>query len=72
MTTADDGPAALDAIAASHPDADDYLTKPFAYEELPARLRALLRRTASTSSEGLLSAGPLVVDPTGRRASCVS
>jgi len=31
--------------------ADDYLTKPFALQELLARLRALLRRTAATSGE---------------------
>jgi two-component system, OmpR family, response regulator MprA len=33
--------------------ADDYLTKPFALEELLARLRALLRRTANGSGETL-------------------
>ncbi|MFK4790476.1 response regulator transcription factor [Microbacterium sp. ZW T5_56] len=116
VTTADDGPAALEAIAACQPDAvvldlvlptmggvevcrrlraagdavpvlmltardavvdrvagldagaDDYLAKPFAYEELLARLRALLRRTASVSSELPLAVGPLTVDPAGWRA----
>ena len=33
--------------------ADDYVTKPFALEELLARLRALLRRTADGSGEAL-------------------
>jgi two-component system response regulator MprA len=33
--------------------ADDYVTKPFAFEELLARLRALLRRTADGSGETL-------------------
>lgn len=42
--------------------ADDYLVKPFALHELLARLRALLRRTASQKS-GLLMLGDLMVDP---------
>ncbi|MDQ2715748.1 MAG: response regulator transcription factor [Chloroflexota bacterium] len=42
--------------------ADDYLVKPFALHELLARLRALMRRTASQKS-GLLILGDLTVDP---------
>lgn len=42
--------------------ADDYLVKPFAIEELRARLRALLRRD-STDRSGLLVVGDLVLDP---------
>jgi DNA-binding response OmpR family regulator len=42
--------------------ADDYLVKPFALEELRARLRALLRREAMDKS-GVLSAGNLTMDP---------
>src|SRR5215203_3017731 len=37
--------------------ADDYLVKPFALEELGARLRALLRRTTRPSGERLRHAG---------------
>ncbi|QGV78438.1 response regulator transcription factor [Streptomyces ficellus] len=53
--------------------ADDYLVKPFALDELSARVRALLRRTApEPSGPGAgLSFGDLVVDPatrTGTRA----
>ena len=41
--------------------ADDYLTKPFAFEELNARLRALLRRGAGSASNEL-TAGSLTLD----------
>ncbi len=43
--------------------ADDYLTKPFAIEELIARARALLRR-ASGDSSGLLQVDDLILNPT--------
>jgi two-component system response regulator MprA len=45
--------------------ADDYLTKPFALEELLARLRALLRRTADGSGE-MLCFEDLELDPKTR------
>jgi two-component system OmpR family response regulator len=47
--------------------ADDYLTKPFAYAVLVARLRALLRRGARERPV-VLEAGDLRVDPAARRA----
>ena len=46
--------------------ADDYLVKPFAFAELLARLRALLRR--GTSRPSLLEVGDLRVDLVARRA----
>ena len=46
--------------------ADDYLVKPFAYEELLARLRALGRRPP-TRKTPLLKAGPIELDETTRR-----
>ncbi len=51
--------------------ADDYLVKPFALDELTARLRALLRRAAPAEPEGAYVFADLTVDPvsrTGRRA----
>ena len=46
--------------------ADDYLTKPFAFEELLARIRALLRRS-ELSRPPALTAGDLVLDPVTHR-----
>jgi two-component system response regulator MprA len=48
--------------------ADDYLVKPFALDELSARLRALLRRTSVTGEEDVVQVGDLVLDPLGRTA----
>lgn len=48
--------------------ADDYLTKPFAFEELLARIVALRRRRADLDdAEGELRVGRLVLDPESRR-----
>src|SRR6266853_701196 len=44
---------------------DDYLVRPFVYEELVARIRALLRRCPPRSE--LLDLGELVVDRRARR-----
>jgi len=46
--------------------ADDYLTKPFSYVVLVARLRALLRR-GSRRRPSVLAAGDLTLDPASRR-----
>ena len=43
--------------------ADDYLVKPFALEELLARMRALLRRTAPSADNEVLRFGDLSLDP---------
>ena len=50
---------------------DDYVTKPFSPRELVARVRALLRRAASTApdEEDVIRVGGLVIDPATRRTS---
>jgi two-component system response regulator MprA len=51
-----------DRVSGLDAGADDYLVKPFALEELMARLRALLRRTGADERD-LLRFGDLVLDP---------
>lgn len=47
--------------------ADDYVVKPFALEELLARLRALLRRTSIEPVDGVLTVADLSLDPDTRQ-----
>jgi len=64
MLTAKDGE--LDEAEALDAGADDYLTKPFSYVVLMARLRALIRR-GSRERPTVLSAGDLRFDPAAHR-----
>jgi two-component system response regulator MprA len=57
--------AVADRVAGLDAGADDYLVKPFALEELLARLRALLRRTES-STDDVLTLGDLTLSPGSR------
>ena len=58
-----------DRVSGLDAGADDYLVKPFALDELSARLRALLRRTSVTGHDDTLHVDDLVLDPLGRTAS---
>ena len=60
--------AVSDRVAGLERGADDYVTKPFSFEELLARIRARLRDTG-TGDATLLRAGDLVLDLRTRRAS---
>ena len=60
MLTARD--AVGDRVAGLDAGADDYLVKPFALEELLARIRALLRRTTPTA-DGVLRFADIELDP---------
>jgi two-component system response regulator MprA len=66
MLTARD--AVADRVRGLDAGADDYLVKPFAFEELVARLRALERRGGSLRRSKVLREGPLEVDPEGHQA----
>ena len=64
MVTARD--AVADRIAGLDGGADDYLVKPFAFDELLARLRALTRRTPAERPP-VLAVADLRLDPAARR-----
>ena len=64
----------IDTVVGLEVGADDYVTKPYRLRELTARIRAVLRRSESstpspTNSSGLLEVGAVCLDPDEHRAS---
>lgn len=60
--------AVMDKVSGLDSGANDYITKPFAIEELLARIRAALRTTRGGEEETpVLTAGPLTLEPDRRR-----
>ena len=56
-----------DRVAGLQSGGDDYLVKPFAFVELLARVRALVRRESRQTGPATLVAGDLVLDLLSRR-----
>jgi len=67
MLTARD--ALDDRVTGLDEGADDYMVKPFAFPELLARIRALLRRDSRATS-AVVTVGPLVLDAARHEATC--
>lgn len=58
----------VDRVRALDLGADDFITKPFFAEELLARIRAVLRRTAPARRSDAIAVGDLTLDAAGRTA----
>jgi DNA-binding response OmpR family regulator len=62
----DEDSDAVDRVRAFARGCDDFLARPFLYDELVARIRAVLRRSVSPARDRL-GAGPILVDRATRR-----
>ncbi len=55
-------------VATLDAGADDYVVKPFGIEQVAARIRAVLRRSAAEADDGPIEIGELVIDARARTA----
>ena len=68
MLTARD--TVMDKVSGLDMGADDYITKPFAIEELLARIRTALRKHRAAEKPVLLTCGPIAMDVARHQVSC--
>jgi two-component system phosphate regulon response regulator PhoB len=61
-----------DQVQGLEAGADDYLVKPFSPRTLVARVRAVLRRRSPQSLDDAVQMGPLKLDPSTRRVTCLT
>ncbi|NLM62673.1 MAG: response regulator transcription factor [Clostridiales bacterium] len=59
-----------DKVAGLDTGADDYITKPFAIEELLARIRAVLKRRGPAAQQEMIRIGPVEIHTAGRQVFC--
>lgn len=59
-----------DRIRGLQAGGDDYMTKPFAFSELLARIQALIRRASQSAEPTRLSAGDIAIDLLTREVTC--
>lgn len=52
----------VDAVLAFEYGADDFVTKPFSERELASRVRAILRRSATSNPDERIKVGPIMID----------
>ena len=60
----------MDKVSGLDMGADDYITKPFAIEELLARIRTALRKRPPKAPGALLTLGPITMDTARRQVRC--
>lgn len=68
MLTARD--TVMDKVSGLDMGADDYITKPFAIEELLARIRTALRKRPQTAASSVLTCGPVTMDVARHQVLC--